>query len=377
MVQRADPTAPARTLARTPVLRLDRTVTIAVAAAVALGVSACSSAGGSRSANVSTPATSAPVASITTARPQSATGPTGSQPAPSGAGSSQAAGTSPSAGNPPAVPAGGAYLGAWINPAGPAGVGPAGELAQLPAFEQATASHPAIIGLYAGFQSPAPMAALEAISAAGAIPLLAWSCAPVGAVSSGVYDSTVRNYALSLKSLGHPIFLRWFWEMNLPTRSSSSCLGTDGAPGFVQAWIHIWSIFHEVGATNVAFVWCPGVGGTAPFTPFFPGTAYVDWIAADGYDRHHLGAEGFATVFAAWYDTYASSSKPLMVAETGATASDQSQYVGGLAQTLPSSFPAVKAVVYFDADGPNGNWSLTPAGLAAFKMVASAQYFSA
>ncbi len=366
MVESMDSTAPART----PVSGLERALAIAVTAAATLGVAACSSAGGSRSAGVSVPGTSAPAASIATPRRESGPGPTGSQPAPPGAGTPHAAG------NPPAVPAAGAYLGAWVNPAGPAGVGPSGELAQLPAFEQAIASHPPIIGLYAGFQTPAPMAALQAISAAGAIPLLAWSCAPVGAVSSGAYDSTVRNYALSLKSLGHPIFLRWFWEMNLPTRSSSSCLGADGAPGFIQAWIHIWSIFHEVGATNVAFVWCPGVGGTAPYTTFFPGTAYVDWIGADGYDRHHLGVEGFASVFAAWYDTYATSSKPLMVAETGATASDQSQYISGLAQTLPSSFPAVKAVVYFDANGPNGNWALTPAGLAAFKMMASDQYFS-
>ncbi len=275
------------------------------------------------------------------------------------------------------MPRGRAYLGAWVNPAGTTTDRSASALQQLVSLEQATGVSPAILSVYTSFAAPAPLALLQEISQRGAVPLVSWACAPTAAVAAGYDDAVISNFASQLRQFGRAVFVRWFWEMNLRTASSSRCNAGGGPDTFVAAWKRVWNLFKQAGASNVALVWCPGVNGDpSGMAPYFPGSAYVDWIGADGYDRHHLGVEGFASVFAAWYDTYATSSKPLMVAETGATASDQSQYISGLAQTLPSSFPAVKAVVYFDANGPNGNWALTPAGLAAFKMMASDQYFS-
>lgn len=276
----------------------------------------------------------------------------------------------------PPIPATGAYLGAWLNPAGISGAGPEGELGQLPLFEQMTSSRPAILNVYTGFASSAPISSLQAIEARGAIPLIAWGCAPVTAISAGDYDARIRAFAAALRALRYPVFLRWFWEMNLPTREAVSCLGSAGPSGYIAAWDHIWTIFHDTDATNVAFVWCPGVGGQAQWASFFPGAAYVDWIGADGYDRKHLGSEAFSAIFDKWYSAYSGLGKPMMVAETGATAVDQMAYLDGIAGTLPTEFPAIKAVVYFDAAGPNGQWELGAAGLSAFRSLASEPYFS-
>ncbi len=211
----------------------------------------------------------------------------------------------------------------------------------------------------------------------GAIPLVSWGCASTAAVASGQYDQLITSYATALKAFGHPVLLRWFWEMNLRVAKDVACIGSNGPAGFVSAWIHVWNIFHQVGATNVSFVWCPGIsGGQIESAQYFPGAAYVDWIGADGYDRKDQGAQAFAQVFGAWYSAYAAYGKPMMVGETGATATDQAAYLQGIGSALPSQFPDIKALVYFDAPGPADLWVLTPDGLQAYGQLARSPYFS-
>jgi hypothetical protein len=66
----------------------------------------------------------------------------------------------------------------------------------------------------------------------------------------------------------------------------------------------------------------------------------------------------------------------MMVGETAAMATDQVAYLQGIAGALPSQFPLVKALVYFDAQGPAGSWILTAAGLQAYRQLAGSTYFS-
>ena len=275
-------------------------------------------------------------------------------------------------GQPPPVPATGAYLGAWVNPSPGQS-----EIAELPAFVASAGKSPAVLGLYTAWAKPAPLAHMQSIVDQGAIPLVSWGCTSTAAVAAGSDDQLITAYATRLRSFGHPVLLRWFWEMNLSIPKDVQCLGAGGPTGFIAAWIHIWNIFHQVGATNVSFVWNPGVtGGVAEMAPFFPGANYVDWIGADGYDRKDEGTAAFAQVFGPWYAAYAAYGKPMLVGETAATASDQAAYLQGIASVLPSQFPLVKALVYFDAQGPAASWILTPDGMAAYRALANSTYFS-
>lgn len=282
---------------------------------------------------------------------------------------------------PPAVPAHGAYLGAWVNPEKePAGEAPASqELRQLPAFRRNVGRDVAILHVYAPFRAPAPVSSLARVTAAGAIPLLDWSCAPPSAVVSGSLDPTITAYADALRSFGHPVLLRWFWEMNLPrTHPRCPLEGRRGAAAFVAAWRHIHQLFAEAGASNVAFVWCPGISAGVPgMAQYYPGDRYVDWIAVDGYDRRRQGSTAFDAIFSKWYATWSHHGKPMMIAETGALQGSQAAYLDGVRSALPARFAHVKAFVYFDAPGPNGHWELDAAGHAAFASLASDPYFSA
>jgi beta-mannanase len=213
------------------------------------------------------------------------------------------------------------------------------------------------------------VADLAAITANGSIPLLDWGCADNGTqVASGADDEQITAYAQALKAFGKPVFLRWCWEMNLVESHPE----VGGPSGFVTAWVHIWTLFHQVGATNVSFVWCPALTGVDP-APYYPGNPYVDWIGVDGYDRS--GTSTFADIFSAFYQQWAGHGKPMMVAETGSASADQADYLQSVGSGMPT-LPQFKAIVYFDAGGPAANWQLQGSGLAAFGVLARDPYFN-
>ena len=320
--------------------------------------------------------------SAPTALPES--NPTSTQPANQSGGQSS---TSPL--SPPPIPQNGAYLGAWVNPAKGTNGGGGDFVSQLPQFQSDLGGKlPGILNFYADFLSPVPLSDLQAIEAKGSIPLISWggagSCAsssiPTGQYSSGIaagqYDQQITQYANSLKAFGHPVFVRWFWEMNLG-KKNDPCNGSAGASGYVAAWRHIYTLFHQAGATNVAFVWCPALSaGLTSADNFYPGADYVDWIGVDGYLKDQNNASSFADLLGPWYAKYATYQKPLIVGETGAPQNDQANYFEGISQSVPTQFPSLKAILYFDAPGKNGDWSLTQPGLAALGQLLASPYFS-
>ena len=289
--------------------------------------------------------------------------------------------------SPPPVPQKGIYLGAWVNPAkGGAQAGDSGgrgfEL-QLPQFQTDLGGRlPGVLNFYTDFRNPPPLTIVQEIEATGSVPLISWggreSCPDDSAISAGQYDQQIVQYANVLKNFGHPVFVRWFWEMNF-TENAKACLGSAGAPGYIAAWRHIYSLFHQAGATNVAFVWCPGLagsGGVPRMIDYYPGADYVDWIGIDGYLKDANNAASFAELFGTWYTTFVPFNKPLIVAETGAPPTEQAAYFNGMSQSVPTQFPALKAILYFDARGSNGDWQLSQAGLTAFAQLLANVYFS-
>lgn len=297
--------------------------------------------------------------------------------------------------SPPTIPQKGAYLGAWVNPAKEfdqvmVSGGTSVEISQLAQFQTNLGGRlPGVLNFYAEFLDPFPLSTLQDIEAKGAIPLISWggasSCAtssiPSGQYTSGIaagqYDQQINQYANSLKAFGHPVFVRWFWEMNLG-KKNDPCNGSAGTSGYIAAWRHIYTLFHQAGATNVAFVWCPSIAGvnTTTTDSFYPGADYVDWVGVDGYLRDQNTATSFAELFGSWYAKYVTYQKPLIVVETGASQNDQANYFDGIGQSVPTQFPGLKAILYFDASGPNGDWSLSQPGLAAFAQLLANPYFS-
>ena len=267
----------------------------------------------------------------------------------------------------------------------------------MPAFTSLIGTHVQILHVYSEFSSPLPMPTLDSIESYGAAPMLDWSCSDVDDITGGKDDALITKYADGLRTFGKPLFLRWYWEMNLNDQTHKKCGGSGDPTQYIAAWRHIWTVFHDQHVTNVAFVWCPsGLSSTTPDSDYYPGDSYVDWIGVDHYDVHGGASTGPAAVtalFGDFYQQWSQHGKPLMIGETGAQPADQAGFLDGLRTTLPATYPDFKALVYFDSPGQvgkatkvtkaqqagkavKGPYNLQGSGVAAFTALAKDPYFS-
>ncbi len=191
----------------------------------------------------------------------------------------------------------------------------------------------------------------------------------------------VSAEAKGLAATDVPVLLRWFPDPNQPgLPAAAACLGATGAPGYIAAFQHIHNLFEAAGATNVAFVW--SVRRIRPRRPEHGGLL-------PGRERRRLDRRGrrrarresgpaaFANEFGWWYSAFSSAGKPMMVSSTGADSGSQPAYLGQILSDLPSQYPQVKALVYFDApESPGDQYQLDPAGAASFGQLAAAPAFT-
>jgi hypothetical protein len=294
----------------------------------------------------------------------------------------------------PPVPVHGAYFGVDPNfKTGdtPAATQPRTTVGELSLLQGQIGRPVSIVSFYIGWEQSPPLPGMAGVAAQGSIPLVSWHCGPLDtSVANGQFDGLIRNEAEAFKAYGRPVFLRWFWEMNLPNvPGHAACLGAGDLQTqeqeYITAYQRIWTIFHDAGADNVAFVWGPSAAASAPTaTGFYPGNQYVDWIGFDLYDRAGKGT--FPTVFHITYPTYANATyadKPMIITETGAPedgpgmgSPTQAQWIQEIQSSLPTEFPEVHGVVYVDASDSAGDYVLGGTGLAAFATLARTQYFA-
>ncbi len=232
--------------------------------------------------------------------------------------------------------------------------------------------------------------------AAGRIPMATWEprSASLTDITTGAFDAMAHERAQAAKAIAKPIFLRFAHEMNGNWYSWGGANNGNDATGpqkYVAAWKHLHDLFVADGATNVVWVWCPNIGGSPNAdwnqpSAYYPGDAYVDWVGVDGYNwgtsQTWSKWTDFKDILGSVYAAYAAIGKPLMIAETGSVegGGDKAAWVSALAPAMKTSFPAVKAFVYFDTfDELNKtDWKIdtSVATRAAFVALGADPYFN-
>ncbi|MDQ2865156.1 MAG: hypothetical protein M3R51_02910 [Candidatus Eremiobacteraeota bacterium] len=284
-------------------------------------------------------------------------------------------------------PAGSIYLGVFVNPSQT----PSPPPSLLAGFEAQIGRKMGISTHYYGFYDAFPGPYEIDDVANGRIPVDSWDCEPSNAaVASGADDNAIRSKADAIKAFGHPIFLRYMWEMNLPATPTFRHVcydpvndlpnGVFSPQNYIAAWDHIREIFAEENVTNVVWVWNPS-GAKNPL-PYYPGASETDWI---GFDRYDDGNVSVQATYAQPYAWLAPLGKPIMIGETGATQTQQPSFFAenpnGAAAMLRNAFPMVKAYMYFDSANLNFagsySWVISPNNIAAFAAMAADPYFSA
>ena len=289
----------------------------------------------------------------------------------------------------PAIPgAGQAYLGAWVRPevshtvlAPHAAI--LQELQNLGSFNAGLARPLSIIHMYQAWPDAVSTKEVQEVLADGAIPIIDWRCGDSDAnIVAGDDDALITAEAQELAALKAPIFLRWYYEPNFTNSANyAACIGSLGPAGYVAAFRHIHDLFAAAGASNVAFVFSMASSGNdQDLDEYYPGSAYVDWIAVDGYSKTAApDPSDFASRFGPWYSDFSTFGKPMMISETGSFAGGQTSYFQQVQDEMSPSgaFPLIKAVLYFDAPGQGGKFTypLDPSGLGAFKHLADSATF--
>jgi cellulose synthase/poly-beta-1,6-N-acetylglucosamine synthase-like glycosyltransferase len=118
--------------------------------------------------------------------------------------------------------------------------------------------------------------------------------ASLTAVINGVHDQELKRWAQDIRDYGRPVYISILLHVDR-NWSLTSAVANGGIPqDSSNAWLHIESVFNEVGATNVAWVWSPAdPSHDAQYAPpeatincvllsliSYPGTQWVDPRAA-------------------------------------------------------------------------------------------------
>jgi hypothetical protein len=196
----------------------------------------------------------------------------------------------------------------------------------------------------------------------------------LAAVARGDYDFYIDTWAAEAARFGKPLFLRFAHEMNDPYRYPWGPQNNTKEE-FIAAWTHVIDRFHRAGAAHVLWVWSPHLAYSY-WETYFPGPELVDWVATGalnfGSVAHWSKWWTFRELFGLKYERVAAFGKPVMIAELGSLAvgGDRAAWYREALTELPRNYPAVRAVLFFNAANDQTvtyqkvDWSIADPALA-------------
>jgi beta-mannanase len=121
--------------------------------------------------------------------------------------------------------------------------------------------------------------------------------------------------------------IRFAHEMNGDWYPWAEGVNGNQSGDYVAAWQHVHDVVAATGATNVQWVWSPNVPywGSTDLAGLYPGAAYVDVVALDGYN---WGTSQSWSSWVAPQDLFGpgiaqlrtlAPGKPILIAETAAS----------------------------------------------------------
>lgn len=212
--------------------------------------------------------------------------------------------------------------------------GPAAS-AELDAVASLAGEAPSIVLSYKDFNQAPPIAELNSVRSRGATTLLTWepwawgggTVQPAYAlkrITAGDHDAYLRQWGQELAAWGHPVMLRFGHEMNGNWYPWAEGINGNETGDYAAAWRHVHDVLASTGSTNITWVWNPNVPywGSTALEGLYPGNAYVDAVALDGYNwgtsaswstwlsPSQLFGEGLARL------RQIAPGKPILIAET-------------------------------------------------------------
>ncbi len=221
-----------------------------------------------------------------------------------------------------------------------------------------------VVHWFMSWDTPYDVAQVEQVTAGGRIPLITWQPhhQSVADIAAGKYDNIIRAFADGVRNTPGLVYLRPFPEMN------GDWEPWNGHPvEFVKAWRHTVDVFRAEHATNVRWVWCPNVTdqprtASNAMELYYPGKAYVDVLALDGYNwgttQSWSSWRSFNDIFQVPYARItALGPQPVWIAEVASTGKggDKAKWVANMLDS--TRFPRIKALIWFNENN-DMDWRL-------------------
>ncbi|HEX6780663.1 MAG TPA: glycosyl hydrolase [Solirubrobacterales bacterium] len=204
----------------------------------------------------------------------------------------------------------------------------------------------------------------EATHARGAIPLITMGLGDgvtIEDVAKGEQDAAIEKWAQEAKAWGHPFFFAPWWEMN------GAWFPWGREPELKKAWQRFHDVVAGQGATNVTWTW---VVNSIWFDPesnptlYYPGDAYVDWIALDSYNwgRNPAQPDKWLTPDQTISPTLklmreAAPAKPVAILENASSefGGNKTDYIREMLTTYLPHHPEIGAYFWFNWNHPKGD----------------------
>jgi beta-mannanase len=246
-------------------------------------------------------------------------------------------------------------------------------MAPIDAWAADSGHAPSLVMWYQAWGGPGSAfdaTALSHVADRGAVPMVTWepwdwqagmsqSAYSLRNIVKGRYDAFIRTWARAAKAWGRPMLLRFAHEMNATPYPWAAFTNGNTPARYISAWRHVHGIFTTVGATNVSWVWSPSIigAGRVGLSSVYPGNAYVDWVAADGYNGGSALSWGgwlsFGQLFNSTLDAFntLAPGKPQMIGETSSAEAggNKATWIADMFASLALR-PQVRALVWFNQD---------------------------
>jgi beta-mannanase len=280
------------------------------------------------------------------------------------------------------VPKRGVYLGATLS----------GGTDGVRAFESMIGRKLAIDHRYWGWQSEWPSDHERWDVRNGRIPMVSWNFVNAGkldSITSGKWDSVIRDHARRVRRFGNKMFVRWGYEMNGDWFPWSGFQNGQNPDMFVRSWRRIVRIFRQVGARNAVWVWCPARQSHPNESwnavwKYYPGDRYVNWVCTEAYNwgttKSYESWHSFGWLVRNVYRLYARR-KPIMIGESASAeqGGSKSVWIDQAGDKMRNDFRSIAAYVWFNHTDQNVDWRVnsSTSALKAFRALGARRYFRA
>lgn len=172
-------------------------------------------------------------------------------------------------------------------------------------------------------------------------------------IREGHFDQYITQFAISLRKIKHPVFLRFAHEFDNPGYPWYNENKT-AAREFVKTWRYIYDIFSKEHVDNVKWVWNPWK--STEIEDFYPGDTYVDWLGVDILNYGNLNDDGISYGFSELYAPYKNvfakiANKPILIAELGSLkmGSNQKIWLKNASESIITEHKEIRGAVFFNS----------------------------